>query len=176
MLSLPHTPHAEEPLDSPPCRCTRSTGPAAVTVTTLNSCSGARSVSVQYATPASWVGGDESLVHDPAGGQLEVVAGRAHGHPRASGGRSRPRQPELERLLGSDDVLTFLLTGGVVLGDAYARHRADPPRQVRHDPQPRHPSGRPRVRVRPGGQRTRTKTMAVPYCGFLMLTLCLPLA
>ena len=47
MLSLPQTPHADEPLDNPAWRCWRSTGSDAVTVTTLNSCSGARSTSVQ---------------------------------------------------------------------------------------------------------------------------------
>ena len=46
-LSLPHTPHADEPADWAACRCPMSVAPATVIVTTLNSCSGSRSASVQ---------------------------------------------------------------------------------------------------------------------------------
>ena len=49
MLSLPHTPQADDPVDSEACRWAGSAagGAASVTVTTLNSCSGDRSASVQ---------------------------------------------------------------------------------------------------------------------------------
>ena len=47
MLSLPQTPQAEDPADEAAWRWGGSLAPVRVTVTTLNSCSGARSASVQ---------------------------------------------------------------------------------------------------------------------------------
>ena len=47
MLSLPHTPQADEPADMASWRWARSTSAVARIVTTLNSCSAVRSSSVQ---------------------------------------------------------------------------------------------------------------------------------
>ena len=131
-MSRPQTPQAEEPEDS--AGCWWASGPAGAVG------QGDRDDVELLLGPQLGVGavGDlrdlaaDALVREPARGELEVVARRAHGEPHPVGGCARPGEPDLERLLGDQPVLVGALVAGHELGDPGPHGRAWSARQLRH--------------------------------------------
>ena len=114
MLSVPHTPQADEAADRP---AYRSAGAARGGRAELDGddvellLGGERRVGA-VGDGAQVVGrGEHALGVQEAGGELEVVARGAHRDRDPVGGAARPGQPDLERLLGREPVLVPRATG-----------------------------------------------------------------
>ena len=142
-VSVPHTPQAE--LTSRAVG-SASGGAARSTVTTLNSSRSVRVVvgAVLHRRDVRRRG--HALVDQPAGGELEVVARRAHRHGDALGGGAGCRDPDLEGLLGGDPVLVVEAVAVAELGDAGPHRGAGPSRLRRtHTADCRPPTGTGRL-------------------------------